>query len=256
MKEISDEIISKMLVLNDLEMQKSKIYSAIFKKNMNEIKIKKIQELRSDFENQAEFYNQYIEDYEEEYNEIERKYESNLSQIIEKYNELFINIYLELQEAECNHKIAIANIKNSYDIKCEILDKADEEIIQEYNKKIQACLEKKNNYDTIIAECEKELNNAISDLSKQINSIFGNKSGSLIIRDENFVQKLINKIKNLFTGKSSFKNYVLNPLKVELDLVEKKTFENIDYIQENIVNIVAKIRQAKKETNRIFEEML
>ncbi len=254
MKELNDEIIDKIAVLNELENQKSRIYVAIFKKKIDDIKNNKINELKNYFETQTKFYNQYIEDYTDIYNQIEEHYNNELSRFLEKYNEMFVNIYLELQETECNKMIAIANIKNSYNIKCEYKD--DENVIEEYDKKIKACIRKKSNYEIIISECENELNNLIKNLDKQIDIFFVNKSNSLIIREENFIEKVLNKIKNIFIGKNNFINYVINPLNIELEVIEGKVSNNYTTLSKDILNFVAKIRQAKKETNKIFEQMI
>ena len=96
----------------------------------------------------------------------------------------------------------------------------------------------------------------IKNLDKQIDIFFVNKSNSLIIREENFIEKVLNKIKNIFIGKNNFINYVINPLNIELEVIEGKVSNNYTTLSKDILSFVAKIRQAKKETNKIFEQMI
>lgn len=249
-------IIDKLTKLNELEMNKSKVLTAIFIKSTKEIMNKKVQSLEANFEEQAQYYDQNLEDYSDIYNQIIEKYKKQLFQIIEKYNTLFINMQLELQEAECNQKIAITNLKKSFDIKQEINNKAQSEIIEEYKRKIKACFQKKINYDIIIEECEKELNNCAQNMEKLINNLFSDKSSQISLKEEGTFKKILNKIINKFTGASKFNTYVIEPINIELEMMDTKLPDIMEEIKNDTVNFVARIRQAKEETNEIFDNMI
>lgn len=249
-------LMDKLIELNELEIKKSKVLAAIFQKTMDEMEKKKLQSLDANFEEQAKFYDQYLEDYEKTYQEMKNRYEEQLSQILEQYQELFVNLYLELQEAECNQKIAITNWKKSYDIKQEILNKANSSMIEEYDRKIEACIQKKQNYDIIIEECEKELEKCATQMEKRVNSLFQDKSSQMFLTEISFFGKIMNKIKNIFTGKSKFNTYVMEPMKVELEMIETKLPDIIENMEQEMVTFVARIKQAKAETNQIFEQMI
>ena len=66
----------------------------------------------------------------------------------------------------------------------------------------------------------------------------------------------MNKIKNFFTGESKFKAYVIEPMKVELEMLETKLPDVEESMEREIVLFVAKIKQAKAETNQVFEQMI
>lgn len=249
-------LMDKLAELNKLETDKSKILGVIFVKTTKGIMNKKIQSLESNFEEQSKYYDQNLEDYSDIYNEIMEKYKEQLSQIIDKYNELYINMQLELQEAECNQKIAITNLKKSFDIKQEISDRAQNEIIEEYNKKIAACMQKKVNYDIIIEECEKELDKCASNMQNRINALFSDKSSQISLIEEKGLKKLIKKIKNKFTGARKFNTYVIEPLNIEIDMMDSKLPDITNNIKQETINFVAKMKQAKDETNQIFEDMI
>lgn len=249
-------LMDKLVELNEVEIKKSKVLAAIFQKTVNEMQKKKIESLDSNFEEQAKFYDQDLEDYEKTYQEMKDKYEEQLSEILNQYQALFVNIYLELQEAECNQKIAITNWKKSCDIKQEIIDKAGSSMIEEYERKIEACVQKKNNYDVIIEECEDELEKCAIQMEKKVNSLFQDKSSQMFLTEIGLFGKIMNKIRNLFTGKSKFNTYVMEPMKVELEMLETKIPDVEEGLKREMVDFVARIKQAKAQTNQIFEQMI
>ena len=249
-------LVDKLVELNELEINKSKILTAIFEKTTKEIVQKKVQALESNFEEQAEFYDQNLADYQEIYDEILTKYKEQLSQIIDKYNSLYINMQLELQEAECNQKIAITNLKKSFDIKQEVEARKQVELIEEYNKKIIACMQKKVNYDVIIDECEEELNSCSDNVQNKINSLFADKSSQISLKSESGLKKLIQKIKNKFTGAAKFNTYVIEPINIELEMMDGKLPNITSTIKQDTISFVAKMKQAKDEVNKIFEDTI
>lgn len=248
-------LIEKLTELNEMEIAKVKVLTAIFMKTLQELKDKKMQSMVSNFEEHAKVYGQDLADYQEIYDETISRYETQMAQIMEKYKERFINIQLELQEAECNQKIAIANFKKSFDIKSEAEEVSKEKLAQDYSRKMFACMQKKENYDLIIDECEKELGNSIKEAENKLNNVFLDKSGQLVLREESFLTKWMNKIKNIFTGKTKFNAYCIEPTSIELEMIERKLPDHIKQIRQKTIRFVAKIKQAKDETNLIFEKM-
>lgn len=247
--------IEKLTELNDLEITKTKILTAIFMRTVQRVMDRKMQALEADFEEQAEFYGQDLEDYEDVYAEIRTKYEDQLIQIMNQYNKLFMNMQLELQEAECNQKIAITNFKKSSDIKSEAKGVSKKELVKEYQKKMLACLQRKINYDVIIEECEKELSQCAHQAERKLNNLFGDKGSQISLREEGMFTKFLNKIKNIFTGKTKFNTYCIEPIHVELEMRENKLPDVMKSIYQETIYFVAKMRQAKDETNAIFENM-
>ncbi len=255
-KEPNAILMDKLEELSELEIKKSKVLAVIFQKTTREIMSKKMQSLKSNFREQAEFYGQKWEDYDAIYQEIAKRYEEQLSKVLEKYHESFVNMYLELQEAECNQKIAMTNLKKSYEIKQEILKSANFDKIEEFERKIKACLQKKDNYDEIIEECEKELEKCTTNLESQMNALFADKLNQIALKEEGAFAKLIQKLKNMFSGKTKFKTYVIEPIDVELEMRDSKLPDIINDMHQDIVRFVAKIKQAKAQTNEIFNQMM
>ena len=163
---------------------------------------------------------------------------------------------LELQEAECNQKIAITNLKKCFDIKQEILNKAKSEMIEQYNQKITACIQKKTNYDVIIEACENEIEQCKSQMQNKMNSLFSDKSGQISLKEENVLKKWIHKIKNKFTGAKKFNTYVVEPMSVELEMMENKLPDVVNHIKQDTIRFVAKMKQAKEENNKMFENTM
>ncbi len=255
-KELNAVLMDKLAELSKLEIKKSKVLAVIFQKKMQQILEHKMQSLEANFKEQAEFYGQDLEDYESTYQEIRGRYQVQLSGILNKYNELFINLYLELQEAECNQKIAITNLKKSYDTKQQIPKRTNVELIEEYDRKMNACFQKKVNYDIIIQECQNELEKSIQNMEHQIDTLFEDKLNKISLKEESALAKLIQKIKNMFSGKTKFNTYVIEPIHVELEMMDNKLPELIGRLQEQTILAVAKMKQAKAQTNQIFDNMI
>lgn len=249
-------LINSLKELNQIEQNKSKILTTIFLKKTEDIKKQKIKSLEKSILSQAEFYDQDIDNYNEVYNDILNKYTDQLSQIINIYSEFFINVQMELQEAECNQKIAITNLKKSVDDKKYLKGNASIEEIEDCNKKIEACIQKKLNYDIIIESCESELQKCSDNMVTQINIYFGNKSGQLKLNDDTGFKKFINKLVNKFTGATKFNTYVIEPTNLEVETLNNKLPQLSGDIKDKTINFVAKIKQAKDETNKIFEKMM
>ncbi len=249
-------LIDKLVQLNDLEITKAKLLTAIFTKTTKEIMHHKVQVLEKNFEEQAEFYDQNLERYEEICDQILIKYKKQLSQIIEKYNGFYINLLLELQEAQCNQKIAITNLKKSFDSKQEISSQTKAKILEEWNQKMTACREKKLNYDVIIEECEKEIEECSSNMQKKMDALFSDKLSQISLKEKKSSGSFWRKIKNKFTGAKKFNTYVIEPICVELEIMDNKLPDILNNIKEDTIYFVAKIKQAKEEANKIFQNTI
>lgn len=247
------QIAEKLTELNQLEMEKAKVMAEIYERTTNSLVLQKVDALEKNFKEQAQYYGQNLKNYDEIYKRIVLKYTEQLQQIVDKYNEFYINAQLELQEAECNQKIAITNWKKSVDIEQEL---KKEETREAYKKRIRACLQKKTNYDVIIEECQKELIACSDNIQKQINSLFGNKDSQVLRKDENTFSKILRTIANKFSGANKFNMYVIEPLNIEIEMMDGKLPDIKNNIKEKTINFVAKIKQAKDETNKIFNHMI
>ena len=255
-KFLNQMLINDLKKLNNIEQNKSKIVTILFLRKANEIKKQKIDALENNILNQAEFYSQNIDDYNEIYKDIINKYSSQLSQIINIYIELFINIQMELQEAECNQKITITNLKKSIDLKNKLPVNSTIEEIEKCNKKISACIQKKMNYDIIIENCEKELDQCSKNMIDHINYLFGDKSSQVLLKSEVGFKGFINRFINRFIGANKFKNYVIEPTNIEVETMNQEIPKLSADILDKTISFVAKIKQAKDETNNIFDKMI
>lgn len=249
-------LTEKLAQLNELEIKKAKVLVAIFVKTTTEIIARKVQLLQSTFEEQAEFYDQDLEQYDDTYKQILSNYEEQLLQVVDQYNEFYMNVQLELQETECNQKIAIANLKKSFDMKQEIKGRSQKAKKEEYNAKILACMQKKVNYDKIIEECEKELVECTERMKNKINALFNDKTEQVSLSKQGSIKKAIHKIIHFFSGTVKFNTYVVEPVQIELEITENKLPDVMNEIKQETIHFVAKIKQAKDETDKIFKSMI
>jgi len=252
-------LFDKLSELNKLEITRTKILTAIFIKTVEENVDRKLQALEENFYKQAELCNQDLLDYHDICSEIMKKYQNQLNEVIEQYNEMFINLQMELQESECDQKIAIIDFKKSFNN-----NKANKYfnkyMKRENNRKINACIQKKYNFDVVIEECEKELDKCTKIVKEELNNLFGDQLCKMLphkeIKGVKAVGGFFGKIKNIFVGKSKFNQYCIEPINLEIKVME----ENLPDIKKNIyeqsIKTVSKIRQMKSKTKKIYNKMI
>ena len=72
-------LIEKLTELNEMEIAKIKVLTAIFMKTLQELNDKKVQSMVSNFEEQAKAYGQHLADYQEIYDKTISQYEDRKS---------------------------------------------------------------------------------------------------------------------------------------------------------------------------------
>lgn len=116
-------------------------------------------------------------------------------------------------------------------------------------------MQKKENYDEIIQECERELSNCTEEVTKKINTLFSNRATSLILKRDGIFSKFLNKITNVFMGKSKFNTYCIEPIQIDLEMIEHKMPNILQEIREQTIHFVAKIKQTKEKANKKMSEV-
>ncbi len=201
---IYEKLNENLLNLENVENEISMIELAIYQKSLDDLKNRKIKELKELFEQKANFYNQKTEKFNTKINKNIEEYELQIDRIINAYDSLYIRVFKIMENALDNQRIAVANIVTLTEQR-----KSEEPNNMENTRKtIIACAEKKLNYGVIIDECKARREWCIEEAIKNIEEIFKNNIYQLQVYDDSILNKIKRNLINLFRGKSNYKRFL------------------------------------------------
>ena len=184
--QIYEKLNENLLNLEKVENEITMIELAIYQKSLDDLKNKKLKELKEFFEQKANYYNQKTEKFNNEINRNIDEYELQIDKIINAYDSLYISVFKIMENALDNQKIAVANIVTLTEQR-----KNEEPNDMENTKKtIIACAEKKLNYGVIIDECKARREWCAEEAIKNIEEIFKNNIYQLQVYDDSILNKI------------------------------------------------------------------
>ena len=286
MENISEVLISKIKNLTELEIVGLEINSAIYLKKVD-IKLKEcMEEISKNIDNQIKLYGQKTEDYSEYKNNILDKYNSQFIKVIEEYQTQYVNIINEIGEAQANQKVSIANCKKLKNMREEFLDSEDykkfiqlkqrykqqmddsltkidfdrnyqkyhnlKNPVDDYNIKIKASAEKAKKFEEIIDIARKKQNDCLEETISQLDKLVSRKTRQIQTLKNNIFSKIINKLKNLFSGKKKLKMFVIDKSEEEIVQLEKDVVETIENTREDTISFIEKVLMLRENLNREF----
>jgi|GEM_PF-923964 hypothetical protein len=252
--QIFEKLNENLYNLDNIENEISMIELAIYQKSIEELKNKKINEIREFFEQKARFYNQKTEKYNYEINNNIEKYKIQIDKLINTYDNLYVNVFKIMESAINNQKNAIANIVTLTE-RIQKEDLKDEEV-EKISNTIIACAEKKLNYAVIIEECKARIKWCIEDALNNIDEIFKNNIYQLQIYDENIINKIKRNFFNIIFGKSSYKKFVDNyEIEYLKDIKQKNNAKILD-ITSTIKGIIKQMEETKKQISLKYKEKM
>lgn len=235
---LENELVNNLQELTTAEQDELRVVSSIYIDQYEKLKAEKIQSFENSLHEQIKFYGKNPDLYGKQISEFLEKYENMLDLLIKEYNTRFIAVNNELQDTQNNQKIAIVNIKFSITLKDEIKRKASES--------------KKDNYEIVLQECVRQLSSCKDEMVGKINEIFFNKDKQLSTGKPSILEK----IKNCFLGRQKIKNFVIQPVEVELIRLEDIINNELTNINEETIMNIAVIKDARIQTQKIFNNML
>ena len=251
---ILEKLNENMQDLDNIENEISMLQLAMYQKNIEKLKDCKINEIREFFEQKSKFYNQKSEKYESEIEKNIKKYKEQLEKLINVYDNLYIYVFKIMQNAINNQKIAIANIAT---LKEKIRkEENDEEKIQNTEKIIIACAQKKLNYSVIIDECKARIMWCIENVQADINEIFRNNIYQLEVYENNIFAKMKRMISNKISGKSKFKRFLENYENEYIKDIKTKNDLRILDIISTLKGIMKQMEKVKSQISIKYEEMI
>ena len=252
----TQDLVTLMGDLSEIEANKLLLWATIYTRKVEEIKEKKLKELKKYFDEQIAFYKRSPQKYAKEYEKLYAKYEESIDKLYQQYNVYYQYIQNENVFAQTNQKIAIANFVVSK--RAATKAKTDNNIVLEEksNKKVFATAQKKLNYDVVINECSARLEKCMEDTYTDMNKIFDISSMLISVKKEKYLDKFFNFFKIKFAGEKSFKEFVLEPLKARIDNIEKLSVARASEVKIDMLVFIGQMEKIRSDINLAFNETL
>jgi uncharacterized protein YeaO (DUF488 family) len=252
--QIFEKLNENMQNLENTENEISMLQLAIYQKNIEKLKERKVNEIREFFEQQSIFYNQKSEKYEYEIEKNINKYKEQLEKLINAYNDLYVNIFKIMQNAMNNQKIAIANIVTLTERLQN--EKFNDEEMQKIKNTIIACAQKKLNYAVIIDECNARIKWCIENVQADINEVFINNAYQLQIYEDNLFIKIKRIILNKISGKSKFKRFLENYENEYMKDIKTKNVLKVLNVVSTSKGIMKQMEEVKEQISIKYKKMI
>lgn len=239
--------------------------------------------IENSLKGQATVYGVNYENYKDRIKGILSNYNKEVEKITEEYEFQFVNLQLELRENLANQKIALVNAKKISDTKSEFvktdtykeylntrnklvgslnnsLNKLEydkcynmiENLVDPaeiYNQKKKSALNKYDIYASLVKSCEEKIDDCMNETFSEIDKIIKeNIETSLVIENENVVMKIVNKVVNIFLGKSKFENEI-KLVETNINNLYLNCDKRVDEIRSKTIELVAKIQAEKENLN-------
>ena len=237
-KNLEQELMTILKYLTQKEQDSLQVLSAQYIRNYEKIKKEKIESLKKMILEQIKFYGRRKEDYMSRINALLEKYSELIEEVIKEYNTRFVSIGSELQDNWNNQKIAFVNEKISVE--------------QENEEKRLAAENKANNYEILIQESLRQLEECKNELSLKLNELFYDKNQALALRRVGILDKII----NIFTGKSKVEKFVFSALETEYKNQKEVIGNEVKNVAEQTIKNLAIIKEGQLQTQKIFNNML
>ena len=156
--------------LVDIENQKQMNLAVLFENSLANSKEIRLTEFKDRLYVQANYYNT-LEKYQLEIDDLVTQYKKQLDKLFDVCSTRYINIQRELATAVQSEIIVVTNISINKQNLEKAIEENDAEKIHYYTNKINASIQKKLNYETIVNECNSRLEaciDQISDFSEKI----------------------------------------------------------------------------------------
>ncbi len=236
--DLEKELLTNMQDLTTAEQDAIRIFSAMYVNSYENIKLTKIQSLENSIAEQIKFYGKKKDDYSASIQPIIDSYTQNIDFIIKQYNTYFCAILNDLQETQNNQKIAFMNEKMCISSKDETKRIAVEQKIM--------------NYEIVLGECRRQLEQCKMQMESKLNEIFYEKDKQLSTGKVSVFQKIM----NIFSGKSKVENFVIHSLSVEMNELSTKVNEEVEKLADEMIKNIAIIKDAMMQTQENFSNML
>ena len=150
--------------LVEIENQKQMNLAVLFENSLANSKEIRLTEFKDRLYVQANYYNT-LEKYQLEIDDLVKQYKKQLDKLFDVCSTRYINIQRELGAAVQSEIIVVTNISINKQNLEKAIEENNAEKIHYYTNKINASIQKKLNYETIVNECNSRLEACIDQIS-------------------------------------------------------------------------------------------
>ena len=216
--------------LVEIENQKQMNLAVLFENSLANSKEIRLTEFKDRLYIQANYYNT-LEKYQLEIDDLVTQYKKQLDKLFDVCSTRYINIQRELATAVQSEIIVVTNISINKQNLEKAIEENDAEKIHYYTNKINASIQKKLNYETIVNECNSRLEACIDQIS-------------------DFSEKIkIEENKN-------FENYVLKPSENHIERLTDEVDKSIGNLYNQIFEFAVQMKDNKDKINMAFNAMM
>lgn len=256
MQEITKENFKEDLKeLVEIENQKQMHLAILFENALSNSKEIRLTEFKNEIYIQANYYNS-LEKYQVEIDNLIEKYRKQLDKLFNVCSTRYVNIQKELTTAMQSEIIVVTNISINRQNLERALETNDSEKIRYYTNKINASIQKKLNYETIISECNNRLEACIEQISEFSERIKLDEKNEIIEKKENKIFTFIASLIKRFNRKKNFTNYVLKPSEEKIVQLTNKVDNSIGTLYSQIFEFAIQMENNKDKINSAFNAMM
>ena len=236
-KSISESLISTLNEISKNEINEISLLIAITKKSIMDLINKNIQQINDEFLEKCEYYGRSISEVNSEKVEILNGYKEEFNKIATKLEEEYINLALEVQDAQANQKIAIAEMKKNIDLKEKYTSsaKVNEFEIESLNKKIDMLAERYIKYCGFEEACLFELSGCHKKVENAINSVMQFENGKqLVVIEKRSILKVFSKLLKFLSNEKRFKKDYIEKKKKNIEKIKISTNYKLEEIDKGL----------------------
>lgn len=231
-KSVSERLLETLKEISTSEVNEISLLIAIIKKNIINLINRNMQEISDEFFEKCEYYGKSISEVNSEKIEILNSYKEEFNRIARKFEEEYINIALEVQEAQANQKTTIVDMKKTIDLKEKYMKSEEYQtdntnsqlMIESYNKKIDMMAEKYIKYCGLEEACIVKLKECNEKIESAINSVMQYETGKqMAIAEKKNIIIFFSKILNLFSREKRFQKEYINKKKQNIEKIRIST---------------------------------
>ncbi len=241
--------------LVDVENQKQMNLAILFENSLSNSKEIRLTEFKDGLYVQANYYNS-LERYKTEIENLVEQYKKQLDKLFDVCSTRYVNIQRELSAALQSEVIVVTNISINKQNLEKAIEENDSEKIHYYTNKINASIQKKLNYETIVAECNDRLEECIEQISDFSDKIKINEKLDVTTKKKSKILEFFNNLIKKLNRKKNFENYVLKPSEDHIVQLTGEVEKSIGILYNQIFEFALQMEDNKSKINSAFNAMM
>ena len=211
-KTVSDKLMIKLNEISNAELSEIYLLISIIKKNINNLINCNMKKISNEFFEKCEYYGKSISEVNFEQVELLNSYKEQFNKIATKFEEEYMNLALELQNAQANQKKSIVEMKKTIDLKGKYIESEEyikdsensKNIIEKYNRRIDTLAERYIKYCGLEDACITKLRECNEQIERAINTVMQYEEvNKLAIVEKKTIFNFLLKIFNKFSSKKA-----------------------------------------------------